>query len=103
MSIHLSEVYEYLDAHPVSKYPDDFKSMLEMLHYIYTAANPIDNQRIRSAFENVEEILCKLSIEDADELFSIFGDLCMEYEEASFSQGLLAGMHLMTELNALAE
>lgn len=101
MSIHLTQVYEYLDHHPVSKYPGDFESLLEMLHYIYTTANPIDNERIRDGFRRSRQILDKLSIDDADELFYAFSDLCLEHERVSFSHGLLAGLYLMTEINAL--
>ena len=41
MSIHITQVFDYLEAHPLTKHEGEFDSLLEMLHYIYTAANPI--------------------------------------------------------------
>lgn len=42
-----------------------------------------------------------IHLSEEDLLFSIFSDLCMEHERASFSHRLLAGLYLTTELNAL--
>ena len=101
MSICLSQVYEYLAAHPVSNYSGDLSTLLGMLHYIYVTGNPVDNDRIRKALEQFENLTKKLTMNEADELFGAVSDLCWEHESLAFSHGLLAGMVLMTELNAL--
>ena len=101
MSIHASQILDYLDTHPVSRYEGDFDSLLEMLHYIYTTCNPIDSRQIRQNFQQVDEILKKLTFEEADDINRIVCDLCYEFEQNAFICGLTAGMHLMTEINAL--
>lgn len=101
MSIQTSQVYEYLDTHPASSYLGDFESLLNMVHFIYTANNPIDSAKIRTGFQSLGHILSQLSPEDEDSLFTQISDICFAYEQESFYHGILFGMHLMTELNAL--
>ena len=101
MSVHTSQVFDYLDTHPVNQHDGDFTSVLEMLHYIYTSSNPIDNEHLRNHFQKVRYILDTLSKEDADTLFSVMCDLYYELEKTAFSHGITVGMHLMTEVNTL--
>lgn len=101
MSIHTAQVFEYLDTHPVSRYEGDFQSLLEMLHYIYTTCNPIDNDRIHESFLQLGEILSVLSFDEQNALSAIVCDLCYEHEQSAFFHGLSVGMHLMTEVNCL--
>ena len=101
MSIHTKDVFEYLDSHPVSLYEGDFQSLLEMLHYIYTACNPIDSSMIRSGFQNLRAAMERLPAEDQDDLFSAAYDLCLQHQQLAFAHGLTVGMHLLTEINGL--
>lgn len=98
MSIHIEQVCAYLDAHPLRKYPGDFESLLEMIHYIYTSNNPIDHTEIRRSFQQVDTILASLPLSESDRLFSIVSELCFQHEYTAFSHGILVGLLLMTEL-----
>lgn len=101
MSIHLSQVYKYLDGHPISRHPGDFQSLLEMIHYIYTTANPIDNEQIRAHFLSFDFLTAKLTFQEHDRVFDTVCDLCMELEKAAFSHGILVGITLMHELDTI--
>lgn len=101
MSVSISQVYEYLDTHPVSRYEGDFQSLLEMIHYIYTTCNPVDNGKIRAELHQLGTILKPLSLEEDDAVSNLVSRLCYEYEQTAFYYGLTVGMHLMTEINAL--
>ena len=101
MSIRTSQVLEYLDQHPVSRYDGDFSSLLEMLHYIYTTCNPVDSESIRTDFQQLGDILTPLSFDDVNTVSSLVCDLCYEHEQIAFYHGISVGMHLMTEINAL--
>lgn len=101
MSIHTNDVFDYLDTHPVCLHDGDFQSLLEMLHYIYSASNPIDSDAIREGFRGLGPILDRLPGEESETLFSLTCGLCHAHELAGFSHGLTVGMHLMTEVNAL--
>jgi len=101
MTIQNSQVFEYLNTHPILSHDGDLASLLELLHQIYIAGNPIDSGKIRACFQNLQQILDRLPIADVDAMFRLVNDICYEYESCAFSHGLLVGMHLMTELNAL--
>ena len=101
MSIHINQVFDYLDSHPVSRYDGDFQSLLEMLHYVYTTCNPIDSEAIRYGFRNMRTAMKTLPREEQDAIFSCACDLCFEHEQQAFYHGLTVGIHLMAEINGL--
>ena len=103
MSIHVTQVFDYLEAHPLNKYEGEFDSLLEMLHYIYTAANPVVSDTIRERFRELGHILQRLSVEEDDALRDLICDICLEYERLAFAHGITVGMYLMTEINALPQ
>lgn len=101
MTIHTNDVFEYLDTHPVSLYEGDFQSLLEMIHYIYTACNSIDSEEIRKKFHKIRSVIEMLPAKEQNELFSAICDLCLDFEKTAFYHGMTVGMHLMTEINGL--
>ena len=101
MSVHINQVFEYLDTHPVSKYDGDFESLLEMLHHIYTTCNPVNNEEICHHIRQLEEIRKPLPVETDDIVSDLVNALCYDHQKAGFYYGLTAGMHLMTEINGL--
>lgn len=102
MSIHIHDVLDYMDEHPVCCHNGSVDSVLEMIHEAYIANNSIDSQRIRSLFQELRlngEILTE---ECFDKLFSCVCELCYEHEMEAFSRGIVVGMHFMTEVNYLS-
>lgn len=102
MSIHINQVLDYLDNHPVCQYADNVESLLEMLHEVYTMHNSIDSEEIREKFRQLRPVLDALSLETADTVFGIVSDLCLEHEQLAFSHGIVVGMLLMTEVRTLS-
>lgn len=101
MSIHIHEVLDYLDCHPVNSYEGTVSSLLEMLHEVYTMYNSIDSGELKVMFGNLRPVLERLPPSDADTLFSNVCDMCLTHEKLAFSHGIVVGMHLMLELNIL--
>ena len=101
MSVHINQVLEYLDQQRVCQKAENMESLMEMLHYAYTRYNTVDSEEIRALFARLREIWEPVSMRDSDELFSLVCELCMEHEVLTFSQGVSAGMLLMTEVNRL--
>ncbi len=79
----------------------DANSLLEMIYYYYTTANPVDNAVIRCQFRELNDVMCHLSLTEIDAIFSITGDLCISYERQAFLDGIHVGMRLFSELNEL--
>lgn len=82
---------------------DDANSILEMLYYYYSLANPVDNAVIRCQFKELNDILKSLSWEDSELLFAVTGDLCVAHERQAFLDGLHVGLRLMEEIDTVEE
>ena len=101
MSIHISQVFEFLEQYPVCKHEGDIPSLLEMIREVYTSYYPVENEEIQKQLQQFHWILNKVSCEDRDNLFQKVNNLCLEYEKMSFYHGMVVGMSLMTEINYL--
>ena len=80
---------------------DDANSLLEMLLYYYTTANPVDNAVIRCQFRDLNDILRNLTVDENDAVFSLTEELCIAYTRQAFLDGIHVGMRLFTELEGL--
>lgn len=101
MSVHINEILDYLDAYPLGCYEGTLYSFMELLHDAYTEQNAIDSDEIHNIFRKLNGILDGLSSDEKEKLYISVCDLCREHEVLAFSHGLVAGMHLMTEVNYL--
>lgn len=101
MAIHINEILDYLDDHPVCCHNGGVESLMEMLHDAYIAHNSIDSEKIRSCFQALDSESENLTLNMANQLHSMICDLCMEHEVLAFSHGIVVGMHLMSEVNYL--
>ena len=99
MSIHLDEVLDYLDDQRVCKSAENMESLMEMIHEGYTRYYKADNERIFALFHQLRSVWGPVATSQADRMFNLICDLCAELELQSFSQGVCAGMVLMTEVN----
>ena len=73
MSVSVHEMLDYLDTHPVRNYEGTPTTLLKMLHVLYTMYNTHPSE----------------------------GTWRKDAEELAFAQGIMVGMHLMTELRML--
>ena len=73
MAVSIHEMLDYLDTHPVRNYEGTPTTLLKMLHELYTVYN---TQPSGDTWEK-------------------------DGEELAFAQGIMVGMHLMTELRML--
>lgn len=80
----------------------DADSLLKMLHYYYTAENPIDSVALRCRFRDVETLLSRFTLEEHSRIFQIIADLCVEHEREAFLAGVQVGARLFTELSEIS-
>ena len=72
MSVSVHEMLDYLDVHPVRNHKGDAETLLKMLLDLYSQYNIIS-----------------------------LGEESLQGEELAFAQGILVGMHLMSELRTV--
>ena len=98
MNRYIQNLKSFLDTQaPCFRY-DDANSILEILCYYYTEANPVDNAVIRCQFKDLNNVLSKLTPTDNERLFSRAVDLCISHARQAFIKGVVVGMRLFTEL-----
>lgn len=101
MAIHIDEVLDYLDVHPIGLHEGGMISLMEMLHDVYMEYNTIDSEELHNLFRNLHHILSGLSTDARNTVFDTVCALCAEHEVLAFSHGIVVGMQLMTEVNRL--
>lgn len=82
---------------------DDANSILQMLYYYYTVANPIDNAVVRCQFKALNDVLRRLPAAENEAVFSITCDLCAAHERQAFLDGIQVGVRIFQELGDLPE
>ena len=98
MSIHISEVLDYLDTHPICCHKGTVTSLMEMLYDVYVMHNTIDSEEIQN---KLQEVLILLPQNQHEPFLTSLCDICAGYELLAFSHGIVVGMHLMSEINTL--
>ena len=73
-------------------------SILEMLHFYYTQANPINSEEIRDGFKAVRSSLENLPPGEIDSLVYTVCDLCLKHEKLAFIAGIKVGFELNHEI-----
>lgn len=101
MSIHIDEILNYLDSHPICCYNGNTQSLMEMLHDAYVEYNYTDSEEIRGLFRAYDHLLEILPRSSKDQLWTLCCELCREHEVLAFSHGIAVGMYLMTEVSRL--
>jgi len=100
MSVHINEVLDYLEEHPIRCAKGEVTTVLEMLHDVYCEHN-IHNEEINAMYADLSRKVSFASDKEAEELYAWVAELCWEHEKIAFSHGILVGMHFMTEVNYL--
>ena len=101
MPIHKNDVLEFLERNPIRGYNGNIGSLLELLCHVYTECNVIDTEEFNQHFQELDELLKLLPWGDLEKIYTVAIGLCVKHEIRGFSNGILVGMHLMTEINSL--
>ena len=77
----------------------DAQSVMNLLYWVYTEYNPIDDQKIKNCFARLRNHFPELDLKQFDPIFVTVSDLCAEHERLAFMEGLRLGVTLMLELS----
>lgn len=101
MSIHINQVLDYLDNHPICQQADSMESLLEKLADIYLSHSNGNTAELYELFARMRQCMAGLEQREQDALFDAVSSLCAKHEVLAFSQGFLVGMLLMTEVRTI--
>ena len=91
----------YKDKHPIDLGDTDCETVLDQLYQAYAESHESDPPEISEGFNELEEHLCSLPLEDNNAVFTLCCHLCTAYEHKAFLDGLQYGAHLINELKYL--
>lgn len=101
MSVHIHDVLDYLDHHRVCQEADSVGSLLETIYEAYESFNYFETDATREGLQTIQDLLDILPQRLQDAVLDRIFLLCRSQETLAFSQGILTGMTLMTEVNRL--
>ena len=88
----------YIDAHPFDPGDSDCETVLDQLYQAYAESHESGPPEIGEGFNELEDFLCTLPLDDNNAVFNLCCRLCIAYERKPFLDGLQYGAHLMQEL-----
>ena len=98
----MQQYIEVLEKYFTRELPEfshcEMKTLLGRLYCCYSQDKKGDSQRVKAGFEKQEVLLRKLSVQEQEQLVDITCDLCSDYQQEAFEQGLLTGFRLFAEL-----
>ena len=94
----LAAFYEHIRQNGYVFEDDRIDSVLEALYVCYADGQGSDPEEIQQGFADLENYLCKLSLEENNEIYALVCMLCTHYEERAFCDGLQLGAQLILEL-----
>ena len=88
----------YIEKHPFDSGDSDCETVLDQLYQAYAESHESDPAEIGDGFKELEEFLCALPLDDNNAVFNLCCRLCSAYERKAFRDGILYGVHLISEL-----
>ena len=88
----------YIDTHPFDSGDSDCETVLDQLYQAYAESHESDPEEISDGFNELEEFLCNLPLEENNAVFNLCCRLCSAYEHKAFIDGVIYGAHLFIEL-----
>ena len=88
----------YIQKRPFDPGKSDCESVLEQLYQAYAESHESDPAEIDKGFQELEDFLAGLPLQDNNAVFNLCCRLCSAYERKAFLDGLQYGAHLMSEL-----
>ena len=88
----------YIRKHPFDPGKSECETVLEQLCQDYAESHESDPAEIGDGFKELEEFLHTLPLEDNNAVFNLCCRLCSVYERKAFQDGILYGVHLISEI-----
>lgn len=88
----------YTLSNPIPTGSYNSETILDQLYQAYTESRQPDSPEISNGFNELEDFLKSLPLDDNNAVFNLCCRLCTVYEKKAFRDGLLYGAYLMREL-----
>ena len=72
----------------------DPEVLWELMYNLYRELNPLDSEKIRAVYQDLDKHLERLPLQEADEIWYQICGLCSEHERDAFLYGIRVGILL---------
>lgn len=83
-----------LSKHLVENMDMDPEVISELMYNLYRELNPLDSEKIRAVYQDLDKELERLPLREADEIWYQICGLCSEHERDAFLYGIRVGILL---------
>ena len=94
MNHYLMNLIKRLNQDPQRFINVDAEELSELLYNLYRELNPLDSEKIRAVYQDLDKELERLPLREADEIWYQICGLCSEHERDAFLYGIRVGILL---------
>lgn len=94
MNHYLMNLIKRLNQDPQRFINVDAEELSELLYNLYRELNPLDSEKIRAVYQDLDKHLERLPLREADEIWYQICGLCSEHERDAFLYGIRVGILL---------
>lgn len=94
MNHYLMNLIKRLNQDPRRFINVDAEELSELLYNLYRELNPLDSEKIRAVYQDLDKELERLPLREADEIWYQICGLCSEHERDAFLYGIRVGILL---------
>ena len=99
----MDSISKCLEAYIKSRKSDggasECETVLDQIYQAYAESQESDPPEISDGFNELEDFLCTLPLDDNNAVFNLCCRLCTAYEHKAFLDGLQYGTYLILELH----
>jgi len=74
------------------------EGILETLYWYVEETHPISNSKTKDCFTKLRKTMDQMGSNEADKVFAVVSDLCIERGKIAFAEGVRIGITLMQEI-----
>lgn len=98
MESYISILNNYITENKPCAACPNVETLLDMLFCCYSQHKSLDTATVKMCFSQLDSILQKLTLQQADEVVDLACNLCDEHQKNAFREGVTVGFRLYQEL-----
>ena len=98
MENYITALHNYITENQATDACPNMVSLLDILFCCYNQNNRLNTAAITQQFQQLDDIVRILPIQQQDKVIDLACDICVEHQRKAFREGVLVGFRLYEEL-----
>ena len=91
-------IHKYIQALKADMSLQDSESILTMLYEAYSDYHPMEDAKIKAAFESLYQAMNGMELQEMDQILYPVCTLCRDHQKSGFMEGVRVGFQLCAEI-----